>query len=51
MIESVLLSILAIVVFLFVLYTAVKLGTFAFYRGRQLFHEQEKRNGDEKKEA
>ena len=27
----------------FVVYTCVKLGTFAFYRGRQLFEEQQKK--------
>ena len=45
-------TILVIVALPFVVYAAVKFGTFAFFRARQLFNEQEnRRNGDKTKEA
>jgi len=39
-------AVVAVLVFPFVVYQSVKLGTFAFYRGKQLF--EENRHGEEK---
>jgi len=47
MIEVVLLVIVVSMAFPFVVYTSVKLGTYAFYRGRQIF-EKENKNGESK---
>ena len=47
MIEIVLLVLVVSLAFPFVVYTSVKLGTYAFYRGRQIF-EKETENGESK---
>ena len=38
-------SMLALLVVPYIIYVSVKLGTYAFYRGRQLFNEENK-NGE-----
>ena len=45
MIEVVLIVVVVSLAFPFVVYTSVKLGTYAFYRGRQIF-EKENKHGE-----
>ena len=48
--ELLLLSVLCIVGIPYVVYTSVKLGTYAVLRGRKIYYDQEKQNGETTKE-